>query len=184
MNNLKEEDPAFAKFKDLYKTNAPKLIFYASKYVDATTAEDLVQDIFLKIWQKQTFILLNEGIKTYLYHAVKHACLDYLKHQNVKNNYMNTVITKLKIEELYFSDDPQFLYSADDRLCHIYREVGKLPEKCREIFIMSYLEERKTSEIADLLNISPRTVEAQLYKALRLLRSILLTIWVLLIKSL
>ena len=56
-----------------------------------------------------------------------------------------------------------------------YKEMDRLPEKCREIFTMSYLEERKTSEIAVLLNISTRTVEAQLYKALKILRGILLS---------
>ena len=57
------------------------LIFYAGKYVNAVTAEDLVQDVFLKVWQKRTFLFLKEGIKTYLYRSVQHACLDYLKHQ-------------------------------------------------------------------------------------------------------
>ena len=57
----------------------------------------------------------------------------------------------------------------------IYKEMDKLPDKCREIFTMSYLEERKTSEIAVLLNISTRTVEVQLYKALKILRGILLS---------
>ena len=78
-----------------------------------------------------------------------------------------------KIEEIYYNDDPQFLFSKDERLEHVYKEIDKLPEKCREIFIMSYLEERKTAEIALLLNLSTRTVEAQLYKALKTLRNAL-----------
>ena len=112
------------------------LIFYAGKYVNAIAAEDLVQDVFFKIWQKTT---------------------------------------QLKIEEIYYNDDPQSLFAEDERLELIYKEMDKLPEKCREVFTMSYLEERKTSEIAVLLNISPRTVEAQLYKALKILRGILLS---------
>lgn len=150
------------------------LIFYAGKYVDAITAEDLVQDVFLKIWQKRAFLFLKEGIKTYLYRSVQHACLDYLKHQEVKGDYISTVVTKLKIEEIYYNDDPQSLFAEDDRLGRIYQEMNKLPKKCREIFTMSYLEERKTADIAVLLNISTRTVEAQLYKALKILRSVLL----------
>ena len=153
------------------------LIFYAGKYVNAVTAEDLVQDVFLKVWQKRTFLFLKEGIKTYLYRSVQHACLDYLKHQEdvVKGDYINAVTTKLKIEEIYYNDDPQSLFAEDERLELIYKEMDRLPEKCREIFTMSYLEERKTSEIAVLLNISTRTVEAQLYKALKILRGILLS---------
>lgn len=151
------------------------LIFYAGKYVNAVTAEDLVQDVFLKVWQKRTFLFLKEGIKTYLYRSVQHACLDYLKHQGVKGDYINAVTTKLKIEEIYYNDDPQSLFAEDERLELIYKEMDKLPDKCREIFTMSYLEERKTSEIAVLLNISTRTVEVQLYKALKILRGILLS---------
>lgn len=118
------------------------LIFYAGKYVNAVTAEDLVQDVFLKVWQKRTFLFLKEGIKTYLYRSVQHACLDYLKHQEVKGDYINAVTTKLKIEEIYYNDDPQSLFAEDERLELIYKEIDKLPDKCREIFTMSYLEER------------------------------------------
>ena len=77
-----------------YISIAPMLIFYAGKYVNAVTAEDLVQDVFLKVWQKRTFLFLKEGIKTYLYRSVQHACLDYLKHQEVKGDYINAVTTK------------------------------------------------------------------------------------------
>jgi RNA polymerase sigma-70 factor (ECF subfamily) len=149
------------------------LIFYAEKYVDSDTAEDLVQDIFIKIWQKKTFLFLNEGLTTYLYRSVQHACLDCLKREDVKDNYVDSVVNQLKIEEIYFNDDPEFLFNEDERLQMIYQEVEKLPERCRDIFTMSYMEERKTPEIAKLLNISPRTVEAQLYKALKTLRDVL-----------
>ena len=175
MDRPKEDDRELIQFKELYKSNAPMLIFYAGKYVNAITAEDLVQDVFLKIWQKRTFLFLKEGIKTYLYRSIQHACLDYLKHQEVKGDYINAVTTKLKIEEIYYNDDPQSLFAEDERLELIYKEIDKLPDKCREIFTMSYLEERKTSEIAVLLNISTRTVEVQLYKALKILRGILLS---------
>lgn len=174
MNRPEKEDQDLIQFRALYKANAPMLIFYAGKYVDMTTSEDLVQDVFLRVWQKRTFLFLREGIKTYLYRSVQHACLDYLKHQEVKGDYVNVIMTKLKIEEIYYNDDPQSLFSEDDRLINIYKQMEKLPDKCREIFIMSYLDEKKTPEIAVLLNISSRTVEAQLYKALKMLRNSLL----------
>lgn len=177
-----KENKELIQFKELYKSTAPMLIFYAGKYVDNATAEDLVQDVFLKIWQKRAFVFLNEGIKTYLYRSVQHACLDYLKHLDVRGDYVESVITRLKIEEIYYNDDPQTLFAEDERLSLIYKEIEKLPEKCREIFTMSYLEERKTAEIALLLNISTRTVEAQLYKALKILRSVLLSLLIFLLK--
>lgn len=169
----KEEDRELAQFRELYNVNAPMLIFYAGKYVDIIIAEDLVQDVFLKVWQKRTFLFFKEGLKTYLYRSVQHACLDYLKHQEVQNNYVQSTLLKLKIEEIYYNDNPEFLFIEDNRLARVYEEIEKLPEKCREIFVMSYLEERKTAEIALLLNLSTRTVEAQLYKALKTLRNLL-----------
>lgn len=153
---------------------APILIFYAGKYVDRITAEDLVQDVFLRIWQKRTPLLLKEGIRTYLYRSIQHACLDYLKHQEVEGDYMRATLNRLKIEEINHSNEPDFLFEEDERLLRIYEEMEKLPPKCKEIFVMSYLEERKTDDIALLLNVSKRTVEAQLYKALKKLRSVLL----------
>jgi RNA polymerase sigma-70 factor (ECF subfamily) len=161
-------------FRALFKESAHILVFYAAKFVDRDTAEDLVQDVFLKIWNKRSFIFIKEGIHSYLYQATRHACLDYLKHQEVKAGYENVARFKLKIEELYFTDDPSFLFKEDNRLLSIYNEIDKLPDKCREIFVMAYLEERKTAEIATLLNISKRTVEAQLYKALKQIRETLL----------
>ena len=72
------------KFKLLYLENAPRLIFYASKYVDSDTAEDLVHDIFIKIWQKKEIYSVEEGLKTYLFRSVQNACLDYLKHKSIE----------------------------------------------------------------------------------------------------
>ena len=56
MDRPKEDDRELIQFKELYKSIAPMLIFYAGKYVNAVTAEDLVQDVFLKVWQKRTFL--------------------------------------------------------------------------------------------------------------------------------
>jgi RNA polymerase sigma-70 factor (ECF subfamily) len=153
--------------------NAPRLTYFANKYVDPGTAEDIVQDVFLKVWQKNLFLLSGNGLKTYLFNAIRNACLDYLKHQSVEQNYMSTVIHKLKVEELEYSDPSFLLFQEDDRMALIYNEIEKLPEKCREIFTLSYLHEKKSSEIANMLNISRRTVEAQLYKALKLIRDAL-----------
>ncbi|MDR1938687.1 MAG: RNA polymerase sigma-70 factor [Tannerellaceae bacterium] len=173
MNEPRKEEEILTLFEALYKKNAPLLISYAARFVDSGTAEDLVQNIFLKIWDKRSFVFIKEGIQTYLYNAVRHACLDYLKHQEVKAEYENDVRLKLKIKELYYNNEPEFLFQEDSRLSSIYREVENLPGKCREIFVMAYLEERKSAEIAMLLNLSKRTVEAQLYKALKIIRKAL-----------
>ena len=125
------------KFKLLYLENAPRLIFYASKYVDSDTAEDLVHDIFIKIWQKKEIYSVEEGLKTYLFRSVQNACLDYLKHKSIEMTYADEVARRLKIEEI------------------------------------DYYNQSDAAEIAGMLNISQRTVEAQLYKGLKIIRNVL-----------
>ncbi|MDR1258670.1 MAG: RNA polymerase sigma-70 factor [Tannerellaceae bacterium] len=170
MNEPLKEQELLEKFRALYKQYAPALIFYATRLVDTTTAEDLVHDVFLKVWNKRSFIFWEESLKSYLYNAVRHGCLDYLKHEEVKANFENSTLIKLKIEKLYYSETTALLWQDDNRLQYIYKQIDALPPKCREIFIMAYVEERKTSEIASLLSISKRTVEAQLYKGLKYIR--------------
>ncbi|MDR2811417.1 MAG: RNA polymerase sigma-70 factor [Tannerellaceae bacterium] len=173
MDEPLKEHELLEKFRVLYKKYAPALIFYAARVVDATTAEDLVHDVFLKVWNKRALIFWEEGLQTYLYNAVRHACLDHLKHQEVKNHFDNNIMVKLKIEELYYSETSAYPWQEDSRLQSIYKEIDALPERCREIFVMAYIEERKTSDIASLLNISKRTVEAQLYKGLKQIKKAL-----------
>ena len=154
---------------------APLLISYAGKFVNEIVAEDLVQDVFLRIWQKRTPLLLKEGLKAYLYSSIQHACLDFLKHQKIEGNYCESIINRLKIEEIdYYNNNTKSVFDDDERIVQIYEELEKLPPKCKEIFTMSYLEERKTDDIAKLLSLSKRTVEAQLYKALKKIRNALL----------
>lgn len=173
MNEPLKEQELLEKFRALYKQYAPILIFYATRLVDMTAAEDLVQDVFLKIWNKRSFIFWEDSLQTYLYNAVRHGCLDYLKHSQVKAHFESSTLIKLRIEELYYSESTALLWQDDRRLHSIYKEIDALPSRCREIFIMAYIEERKTSEIASLLSISKRTVEAQLYKGLKYIRKAL-----------
>ena len=161
------------KFKLLYLENAPRLIFYASRYVDGDTAEDLVHDIFIKIWRKKEAYSAEEGLKTYLFRSVQNACLDYLKHKSVEMTYADEVARRLKIEEIHYYQQSDAAELEKERLDSVYREIAKLPDRCREVFKLAYLEGKKSAEIAGILNISQRTVEAQLYKGLKIIRDVL-----------
>ena len=160
-------------FERLYREYAPALIYYARKFVDYETAEDIVHDVFLKVWESETVMLVHQDIASYLYNAVRNHCLDLLKHQTISDDYLTQATRDLQLEELNHDDNPLDGMIKREQLDALYREIDRLPEKCREVFVLAYIEEKKNMEIADQLNISVRTVEAQIYKALKLLRSAL-----------
>jgi len=160
-------------FKHLYEQYAPALIFYARKFTDYQTAEDVVHDVFIRIWEHEATLPDNDGIAAYLFRAVHNACRDHLKRQIVLNSYMSRAAIAMKEEELAFYDNPLNRMMNEERQASLSKAVEALPDKCRQVFCMAYLEEKHHSEIAATLNISVRTVEAQVYKALKLLRSML-----------
>ena len=164
---------AKSEFEQLYEKYAPGLIFYAGKFVDDQTAEDVVHDVFLKIWNSETVMIFNDGIKSYLFSAVQNTCLDLLKHQAVHDDYMSKAIRDLKIEELTTGENMLDNLIEREQINAVYKEIDRLPEKCREVFTLAYLEEKKNVEIAEQLNISVRTVEAHIFKALKILRNVL-----------
>jgi RNA polymerase sigma-70 factor (ECF subfamily) len=170
MSEPLKEDALKDSFEKLYIRQTPALVAFAARFIGSDAAEDVVQEIFYKLWKSRMTVLMNENTGSYLFNAVRHACLDELKHQAVHNEYAEKVRLKLKIEELYYNDDPMFLMDDDERLEAVYKAIEKLPKRCREIVTMKYIELRDAENIASLLNISKRTVEAQLYKGLKIIK--------------
>lgn len=161
-NNLKG-------FSYLYETLAPNLLFYARKFVSYPVAEDIVHDVFLNIWKKGAFLITDKSVSAYLFQAVRNACLNHLKHETIHQEYIPQAIKELKIEELT-TTSPEMNLIDQEELDKIYDAIAQLPEKCREVFHLSYVEGKKNAEIADSLQISIRTVENHLYRGLQILR--------------
>ncbi len=174
---LEKEHHIPAEFERLYEKYAPGLIFYARKFVDNSTAEDTVHDVFLKIWNRETVPLVGESVGSYLFRAVRNSCLDYLKHRTVCNDYLSKAVRDLKMEELTSGESLVNRLTDREQVDAVYKAIDQLPEKCREIFVLAYVDERKNAEIAEQFHISVRTVEAQIYKALKMLRNTLKAIW-------
>jgi len=166
------------KFEQLYEKHAPGLIFYARKFVDYQTAEDVVHDVFLKLLDSEALLIVQENFKNYLYCAVRNKCLDLLKHQAVHDDYLSQSIHDMKIEELTSDDDVVGQMIDKEKMEAVYKAIDRLPKKCRAVFIQAYLEEKKYTEIAEQFAISVRTVEAHIFKALKILRDVLTIILV------
>lgn len=155
--------------KKIYLQQAPQLIAFARKFVDNFTAEDIVHDAFLKLYHQNPDKLNDNGIRAYLFRTVRNACLDYLEHLKVEETYVSRIQAELKIEELRWYDLNEDILFAE-KINAVYDEIERLPPQCKKIFVKAYLEEQKHAKIAEELDISVRTVETQVYKALKLIR--------------
>ena len=148
---------------------------FASLYVGAMgDAENIVQDFFLYLWERKEILQELQQPDAYLFSAVKHRCLNFLRSQLSvvdRRQPLSDIIEqefKLKLYSLQLLDDSQM--SIDEVEKHIYRAINNLPERCREIFVMSKLKGMKYREIAESLGLSQNTVEGQMAIALKKLR--------------
>lgn len=160
------------KFKQLFDAYYGRLIVHALRFVDTQAeAEDVVDDVFYELWKKIDTVDLDSGMVAYLYRAVTTRALNVLRHKNVAavRIEMLEVIGERRLDFIA-EDDTERDVESEEIARNIRDAVNELPERCRQIFILSYVNGLKNKEIADAMNISVRTVEAQIYKALRFMR--------------
>ena len=167
ISDLKKGDQKAFKF--IFDLLCSNLVYFSYNIVkDQSTAENIVQDVFLHIWEKRKSLNEDQNLKTYLYTIVKNRSLKYIRHQNVvhKNEPELKLIysDKIEIDKKIESEELSRQYE---------KAINKLPEKCREIFLLSRNYNLKYKEIAELLGISVKTVETQISRALKTLRDYL-----------
>jgi len=156
-----------AAFEQVFKTHFKRLHAYAFTILrDEIQAEEMVQQVFFKLWERNDNLSLTGSISSYLYRAVHNESLNYIKHQKVRSNHQLNVAYSMKNEV----EHPAKKIMAGELEKKIHSALNELPEQCRTIFQMSRFDELKYREIADKLDISVKTVESQMSKALRLLR--------------
>lgn len=165
-NTLSAENIEHASFEMLFKTHYKALHAYAMVILkDEVDAEEIVQQLFLKFWEKRSLLQIQTSLKAYLYKCVYHDSLNYLKHQKVKTKYQEF---KLHVNAEYGSAAQGL--EMKELQQQISLALNELPEQCRTIFQMSRFEELKYREIAEALGLSIKTVENQMTKALKLMR--------------
>ena len=151
-------------FEKLYKRFQPSLINYA--YYLTRSSEDsveLVNDVFLSVWNKRNQLKLDSNLKTYLYTAVKNRSINHIK----KNKLV--IVFDEQIDTLSdFEADHSLL--EKEQLIIIQQIMNDLPSKCKQVFAMSRIDQLSNKEIASFLDISIKTVEAQITKALKIFR--------------
>ena len=154
---------AYAKlFHEYYRP----LTVFANKYLnDIESSKELVQDLFVSIYEKRKSILITTSLKTYLYQAARNRCLNQIKKNNIRRDYLKQADQNANSTE---SLEEQIL--ANELEYEIFRIISQLSPKCQEVFTLSRVKGIKNQEIAGTLDISPRTVETHISNALKTLR--------------
>jgi RNA polymerase sigma-70 factor (ECF subfamily) len=157
-----------AAFEQVFKTHYKNLHAYAFTMLkDEDEAEEMVQQVFFKLWERSEHLSFSGSIAAYLYRAVHNESLNFIKHQKVKAGHQLHVAYSMKNK----SEQPHSKMIRKE-LEHKFREaLNELPEQCRTVFQLSRFEDMKYKEIADKLDISVKTVENHMGKALKLLRT-------------
>ena len=155
-------------FEQLFRSEFKNFCFLAIKYVkDYDVAKEMVQDSFISLWEKRATIDTDRQVLSYVASTVRNRCLNWLRDHKKFNSYL------LDIEEISYD----LTYMQSDKLVEselrleIEHAIDELPDKCREIFRLSRYENLKYHEIAIKLEISVKTVETQMSKALQHMRT-------------
>ena len=172
LNDLKNgNEKAFtAIFTDYF----PRLSQFAISYViDDSIAKNIVQDVFVKLWETRQSLRDNSPVLAYLLTITKNNCLDYLKHKQIESKYQKQVILGHKELELNYYALQRLeidLLSYDEILKLIDKTISSLPPQCQQVFKMSRFENLSNAEIAENLNIGVKAVEANITRALKIFR--------------
>lgn len=160
LNNIKDETVYKAAFEKFYK----ELVVYAHSFLfDQQASEDLVQDVFIYIWENSHKLEIKTTLRAYLYKSVQNRCYNYLKSLKVE---VDIDVVNLNA---YISSEHDFDILNNQEKMIIYNQVLKIvdqfPERMKQVFKLKYLQNYKYSEIAEELNISINSVKTQLKRA-------------------
>lgn len=167
IHRRKDEDEI--RFEELFKFHYPRLIFFANKFLnDMVTAEELVSETFAALWENKEKYALDPGVSSLLYKMVQNRCLNHIKHQKIESEYVQYLLKKNLLTETSSFEEEKLI--AKEFELHIRDAINNLPHRCRQVFKLSRFEHKRNREIADILNISKKTVERQMSIALQKLR--------------
>lgn len=148
----------------LYKKYYKPLVYYATQQINSLeAAEDIVQELFIHIWEKNLYFENITAFQVFLYNSIKNASLNYIKHKNIEINYI--------INQAYKEEQGEVTENILDDTVYrqLFEIIDSLPERCREVFLM-YMKGKKNKEISEALNISIETVKTHKKRAITSLK--------------
>ena len=151
-------------FRELFSEFYNSLVLFAMGFVEQQdVAEDIVQEVFIAVWERDARYPTYNAFRSFLYNSVKNASLNHLKHKNVKEKYL----ASLNLENE--GDDIDLKMMEEELYRLLFKTIDELPDKCRNIFLL-HLEGKGNEEIALLLNLSILTVKTQKKRAMSYIR--------------
>lgn len=155
-------------FEKLFKSYHTPLCLYAASITGSReVAEEIVQDLFYYFWKERERLPIFGSVKNYLYRSVRNDAIQFREHLEVRERYKNVILSRSTNR---LSVDPQEGMEYRELEALINATLNKLPDRCLKVFRMHRFQEMKYAEIATALSVSIKTVEADMSKALRVLR--------------
>jgi len=155
-------------YEELFMTFYAQLVVFAQKLLgDEDLSREMVQDVFVMFYEKREVLNIHTSLKSHLYQTVRNRCLNEIKRNQIRRDHHSGIFIEKKNEEAYFDDKMQ----ETELEAKIFSIVESLPKQCKRIFEMSRYEGISNQEIADKLDLSKRTIETQISKALKILRN-------------
>ena len=151
-------------FESLFRSSYVSLVRYAKTLIkDHDTAEEIVQDLFFRLWQDKEKINIESSLNGYLFRSVHNRCLHHIEHNRIVERHAE----EMSYRQTESPESPSDILSYKELQDKIARILERLPEKCGKIFAMSRFEGLKYTEIAEKLSVSVKTVEANMGRALK-----------------
>jgi RNA polymerase sigma-70 factor (ECF subfamily) len=160
-------------FEKVYRFYYPRLNYFAKQYLlDSEVSKNIVQDVFTELWDKRRNLRSDTNLNAWLFTVTKNKSLKIISQLKSQQNYDNYIKARqLDVNFKSLSDFDTSGLVFEELQIQIKIALDKLPPACRKVFEMSRFEDKKNREIAEELNLSVKTVEAQISKALRSLKS-------------
>ena len=151
-------------FESLFRSSYVSLVRYAKTLIkDHDTAEEIVQDLFFRLWQDKGKLNIESSLNGYLFRSVHNKCLHFIEHNRVVDRYAEEIANRQPEKQ----ESPSDILQYRELQARIAKILERLPERCGQIFYMSRFEGLKYSEIAEKLSVSVKTVESNMGRALK-----------------
>lgn len=160
-------------FNGIFRYYYPRMMAYVASMVEQKVAEDIVQDVFLYVWENREKLYISDGFHSYLFQSAYTRCLDHFKKNlSVEKYHSHTYEKYLEdYQNLLKGDNPVIEeLSMKDFYRRLYELLELLPEQRREVFVLAYIKGLTAKEVAEQIQMPQRTVESHLYLALKFLK--------------